>query len=241
MSLRLRVGNNWVTVGSLSQESKTSFNIGPRRTSPNTGFLDAVNESNLKDIELNIPLGGSIDYLFSNCRNLKHIPDKELIRASSCRNMFSYCTGLIDVGYLNLSNSNDMQYMFSDCTSLTKIEGIDASNTNSLAYMFRDATQLLDVTLYNLDNIYNVDRMFSGATRVNSLRLHNLGVRESSTTARRRLDVSKTALTSIGLDDLVASLGYTGGLTNPWILITKRGVIYNTSAATDKGWVLDTA
>lgn len=239
MALYGRWNNEWHQIGTLSQESQSVIKIGPRGSSE-TGFLDTINYENLQQIQLNVPVDTSTRYLFAQNKSLDKFPSTDFSRSTDAYGMFYKCENLTEVGYLKLGFATDLERMFYECTNLIEVAGIDATRATSLYQMFYNCRELQVARLDNLQNVERVDGFLNNSPYLSVLELHGLGEREQETSSRRTLDISSsTAMTTESMNTLVRSLGDTSRTNYPWILRYRAGITFDTTIATDKGWVLE--
>ena len=239
MALYGRHEDDWHLIGSSSGGGGSVFKIGPRGNSVN-GFVDAITYENLQEVNFNLPIEGSTRYLFAGNNNLTRIPDYfDFSRSTNAEHMFNGATSLEYVGDLDLSYATNTQQMFYGCTNLVEVNNLNLSRGTSLNRMFYNDRVLETARLYNLQEVNNVGQMFYRCDNLKELVLDGIGERNQSSSSNRLLDVSPTALDSVGMERLAHSLGDTGTTTHPWTLRYNGGVSFNTAIATDKGWVLD--
>lgn len=88
--------------------------------------------------------------MFSDCSNLKEIPNFNTNNVISMSSMFSYCNHLIEIPNFNTSNVTEMSYMFTNCSNLINIPVLNMKNVINIREMFNNCINLSNQTLENI-------------------------------------------------------------------------------------------
>ena len=89
------------------------------------------------------------------------IPDINISKSTTTRNMFNGCNSLVAIPQLNTSNVIYMTNMIDSCTSLTTIPQLNTSNVSSMSYMFYDCSNLRSIPLLDCSKVNNTYAMFN--------------------------------------------------------------------------------
>lgn len=95
--------------------------------------------------------------MFSNCFNLRSIPQFDTSKATTMKEMFYSCGNLRIIPQLNTANVTDMSSMLDSGIGLTTVEGIDFSGlTSALRQLFGDNTSKPGITRFIVNGKINV-------------------------------------------------------------------------------------
>ena len=88
--------------------------------------------------------------MFSQCTNLKSIPQLDTSNVISMNNMFYRCSNLTSIPTLNTSKVNDMGYMFRDCYLLNKIDITHMNPSIASGYFADNCRSLTKLIIRNM-------------------------------------------------------------------------------------------
>ena len=80
--------------------------------------------------------------MFTNCHNLKRIPEIDFSNVTNTSSMFNGCFTLQSVPPLNITGSTDTHSMFSNCYSLKSIDSLPTNSSTDFISMFNGCYQL---------------------------------------------------------------------------------------------------
>ena len=132
-----------------------NFGVNPNyKLTLNRSFSDC---NNLRTIpNWNIYSITSFEYTFANCTNLTEIPNWDMSNVTNMSYMFYNCNNLQNVPNLNTSKITNMSYVFCGCDNLVNAPNLDMSKTNTILNMFSKCTNLVNVPQYNTSNLQSL-------------------------------------------------------------------------------------
>ena len=127
-------------------------------TAPKNGFTKViVNAQSGVDIndyfETNYTGGNYIGFI-------KKVPNKILIKGTSCSYMFQSFNTLSEIPQLDTSSVTNMYYMFYNCSSLTTIPQLDTSKVTNMNGMFGYCRSLTTIPQLDTSSVTNMNGMF---------------------------------------------------------------------------------
>ena len=94
-----------------------------------------------------------MSYMFSECKNIKTIPQIDTSNVVNMEYMFNGCNNLQTIPLLNTSNVTSMDNMFQTCYKLQSIPQIDTSNVKNMIAMFNSCNNLTSIPALNAQSL----------------------------------------------------------------------------------------
>ena len=101
-----------------------------------------------------------ITRMFSDCQNIKTIPQIDTSNITDMRNMFRGCSNLQTIPSLDTSNVTNMESMFSNCSNLQTIPSLNTSNVTNMQEMFSYCYNLQTIPSLDTSKVTNMNNMF---------------------------------------------------------------------------------
>ena len=140
-------------------EGFTKDNISSNKSNPDFVYCPMFDTSSITDM----------NFMFSNCLNLKSIPLLDTGSATSMNNMFNGCSNLKSIPLLDTSSVTSMIYMFQNCSSLQSIPRIDTGLVTGMSNMFTNCRSLTTIPFLDTSSVTSMDSMFEGCLNLKSI------------------------------------------------------------------------
>ena len=137
-----------------------NFGFNPNyRLTLNNSFSDC---NNLRTIpNWNIYSITSFEYTFANCYNLQNVPNWDMSNVTGIVGMFSHCNNLKTVPNWNTSKITNMSCAFVNCSNLQNVPNWDMSNVTNMSSMFHNCKHLESIPNWNTSKVINMSNAFS--------------------------------------------------------------------------------
>ena len=110
-----------------------------------------------------------MSYMFSECRNLTHVPHLNTPLAENTMAMFNGCNALQKVELFDTSNVTNMSSMFLDCLELVDVPLFDTSKVENMNYMFENCDILPSVPAFDTSNVTTMANMFEECRNITTI------------------------------------------------------------------------
>ena len=121
--------------------------------------------------------GTSCYYMFANFKMLSEIPNLDTSSVTNMESMFNGCSSLTTIPQLDTSSVTNMQVMFNGCSSLTTIPQLDTSKVTSMSNMFSNCSSLTTIPQLDASSVTYIGFMFSSNYKLTDMGgLKNLGM-----------------------------------------------------------------
>ena len=110
-----------------------------------------------------------MNHMFSDCSNLKVIPEMNTSNATNMSYMFNACSKLTSIPQIDTSNVTDMSYMFYYCEALQTMPPLNTSKVTNMYYMFGFCRKLQTIPQIDTSNVTNMSCMLINCASLVSL------------------------------------------------------------------------